>query len=52
MYIDENTSRADLEIAAIFECGFDLDVIEKATDAELYEMIGKWVADGDECAGS
>lgn len=49
MFIDENTSRADLEITAIFECEFDLDVIEKATDAELLAMIRDWVEAGDEC---
>ena len=48
--IDENTSRADLEIAAIFECEFDLDVIAAASDEELRNMIVEWVEAGDECA--
>lgn len=39
MTIDENTSRADLDHAAIWECDFDLDVIAAATDAELLNMI-------------
>ena len=43
MFIDENTSRADLEIAAIFDCEFDLGVIEKATDDELRRMIIDWI---------
>lgn len=49
-YIDENSSRADLEIAAIFECNIDCAIVEKATDAELYAMIGEWVEAGNECA--
>lgn len=49
MFIDENINRADLEIAAIFECDFDLDVIEAASDSELLEMIRDWIAAGDEC---
>lgn len=48
--IDENTSRAELEIAAIFECNFDLAKIEAASDAELLEMIRDWIEAGDECA--
>lgn len=47
--IDENTDRATLEIAAIFECEFALDAIEAATDAELLEMIREWIEQGDEC---
>lgn len=50
--IDENTDRRTLEIAAIFECGFDLDAIEAATDDELREMIAAWVLAGDECANA
>ncbi len=50
--IDENTDRRTLEIVAIFDCNFDLDAIEKATDAELVAMIGEWVEAGDECANS
>ena len=52
MFIDENTSRADLEIAAIFECNIDCAVVEKATDAELLTMIRTWIEAGDECAAA
>jgi hypothetical protein len=49
IFIDENTSRADLEIAAIFECQFeDLDAIASASDAELLQMILDWIEAGDE----
>lgn len=47
--IDKNTDRSSLEIAAIFECEFDLDVIEAASDEELRNMIIEWVEAGDEC---
>jgi hypothetical protein len=50
--IDTNTSRADLEIAAIFECGFDLAVIEAASDDTLRAMICEWIEAGDECAAA
>lgn len=50
LMIDENSSRADLEIAAIFECEFELDVIEAASDSELLDMILTWIEEGDECA--
>lgn len=49
-FITETTDRATLEIAAIFECEFDLDVIEKASDDELREMIREWIEAGDETA--
>lgn len=49
MFIDENTDRATLEIAAIFDCEFDLDVIEAASDDELRTMIQAWIEQGDEC---
>ena len=49
-HIDENTDRATLEVAAIFECEFDLDVIAEASDDELRAMIIKWIEAGDECA--
>ena len=49
--IDENPSRADLEIAAIFECEFELDVITNASDEELRDMIIDWIDAGDECCG-
>jgi hypothetical protein len=51
-FIDETTSRADLEIAAIFECNFELSKIEAATNEQLREMISEWIANGDECAKS
>jgi len=51
-FIDENTSRADLEIAAIFECNFALDAIERASDDELRTMILEWIAAGDECGAA
>jgi len=50
--IDHNTPRSELEVAAIFECNFDLAVIEAASDAELLEMIQGWVLAGDECAAA
>jgi len=49
-FLDENTSRADLEIAAIFECNFSCEVVEKASDKELLEMIRNWIEEGDETA--
>lgn len=49
MFINETTSRADLEIAAIFECEFSCDVVESATDDELRAMICEWIESGDEC---
>jgi hypothetical protein len=48
MFIDENTDRATLEVAAISECEFDLDAIEAATDKELLNMITDWIEAGDE----
>ena len=48
--IDSTTDRATLEIAAIFDCDFDLDAIEAASDAELREMIIAWIEAGDEAA--
>jgi hypothetical protein len=48
MFIDENTDRATLEVAAISECEFDLDAIETATDEELLTMITDWIEAGDE----
>lgn len=48
MFLDENTPRRDLEIAAIFECEFDLDAVEDATDKELLDMIREWVEEGSE----
>lgn len=50
--IDENTSRAELEIAAIFECGIDCATVEKATDSELLAMVRDWIEAGDECAAA
>lgn len=50
--INENTDRATLEIAAIFECEFALDVIEAASDEELRNMIIDWIEAGDECAAA
>lgn len=47
-FIDQNTDRPTLEIAAIFECEFDLDVIEAASDDELRAMIVAWIEAGDE----
>lgn len=48
--IDESTDRATLEVAAIFECNFDMAVVEAASDDELRDMIGAWIEAGDECA--
>jgi hypothetical protein len=52
MFIDENTDRPTLEVAAISECEFDLDVIEAATDEELLNMITNWIESGDETAAA
>jgi hypothetical protein len=52
IFIDENTDRPSLEVAAIAECNFDLDVIEAATDKELLDMITDWIEAGDETAGA
>ena len=48
--IDENTSRADLEDAAIFECDFSIAFIKSCSDDDLREAIVEWVFAGDECA--
>ena len=50
--IDETTDRATLEVAAIFECEFALDVIEAATDDELRAMVIAWIEAGDETAAA
>ena len=47
-FIDETTDRPTLEIAAIFECEFDLKVIEAASDEELRNMILDWIEEGSE----
>ena len=52
LMINETTARADLEIAAIFECNLDLAKIEAATDSELRDMIIDWIEAGDECAAA
>jgi hypothetical protein len=49
MFIDANTARADLEMVAIADCDFDVDVIASASDAQLLEMIQDWIEAGDEC---
>jgi hypothetical protein len=51
-YLDENTSRAELEIAAIFTCNIACAAVEKASDSELLAMIRNWVEAGDECAAA
>lgn len=48
--IDHTTDRRTLEIAAIFDCEFDLAIIEAASDEELCNMIIDWIEAGDECA--
>lgn len=50
-FITENTDRATLEVAAIFECEFALEVVEAASDEELRDMIRDWIEAGDECGG-
>lgn len=50
--ISETSTRAELEVAAIFECGFELDAVEAASDAALLEMIREWIEAGDECAAA
>lgn len=52
MFIDANTSRTDLEIAAIFECNIDCEVVGAASDDELRDMIRDWIEAGDECAAA
>ena len=47
-FIDETTPRADLEIAAIFECDFDCATVEAASDADLLAMIRDWIEQGNE----
>ena len=42
-FIDENTDRRTLEIAAIFDCDMDLATVEAATDDELRAMIVAWI---------
>lgn len=49
MMIDSNTCRADLEMVAIADCGFDIEVIAGSSDGELLEMIQDWIEAGDEC---
>jgi len=49
LYIDENTDRATLEEAAIVEIGFDIAIVEAATDDELRAMVIGWIMDGNEC---
>ena len=49
-FIDETTDRPTLEIAAIFECDFDLNVIEAASDDDLRAMIVEWIEAGNEAA--
>ena len=51
-FINETTSRADLEIAAIFECNMDLAKVEAASDEDLRNMILDWIEAGDECAAA
>ena len=43
-------TRKALEEIAIMECWMTTDVVDAATDAELFEMICQYVEDGDECA--
>jgi len=43
-------SREVLEIAAIFDCGFEIDVIEAYSDVEVAEMITGWIESGYACA--
>jgi len=50
--IDHTTDRATLEIAAIFECNFDLQIVANASDDELRNMIIEWIESGDECAAA
>ncbi len=50
--INETTDRRTLELAAIFECDFDLDWIEQASDEQLRDRIIEWIEAGDECGGA
>lgn len=50
MFIDANTSRPELEEAAIMTCGFDAATVDAASDADLLDMIQDWIEAGDECA--
>lgn len=51
-FIDESTCRADLEIAAIFDCNIDCATVEAASDEALRTMITAWIEAGDECAAA
>jgi len=48
MMIDHTTDRAALEVAAMVDCDFPLDVIAAATTEELRAMIIAWIEAGDE----
>lgn len=55
-FIDQNTSREDLQIAILNERALYAMVDEAKflndgySSEELYEIIGAWVEAGDECA--
>jgi hypothetical protein len=51
-FIDETTSRADLEIAALFECNIDCATVEASSNENLRALIVAWVEAGDECAAA
>jgi len=51
IYIDENTTRAELEEAATMECCFATADVDAASDDELRDMIREWIEAGDECGG-
>lgn len=56
MFIDETTSRADLEVAILSDrdlyARFDERKLlnSEYTDAELLAGIRSWIEEGDECA--
>lgn len=56
LFIDENTSRADLEAAIINEASLYASFDERKllnaeyTDEELRDGIQSWIELGDECA--
>jgi hypothetical protein len=50
MFIDENTSRVELEQVAVQDCGIGLDIVAELSDAMLLEAVQNWIEAGDECA--
>lgn len=49
MFIDENTSRTELEQIAVQDLGIGLDMIAPMTTAGLLQFVQDWIEAGDEC---